>query len=349
MEDLCKRFPHVGEHILAYLDPTSVRTFKKTSKDASKFVESSRLFWISMIQKRFARLVVNRNFVDYEKRYEEHIDVPKTWKKFVVKTPIKMLRKMTAAYETFSNLNRKYAFSYTQLDNSLSPLHIAAATGDSELSTYIVGKNRGPVPTYYNGVTPFHLAARMGHLEVYKVLLENFEDNNPGDKFGETPLHLAADEGHLEMCIFLFDKVVEKNPRTNGNGDIPLRRAYKGNEMPVFLYMFENIEEKNPVTNTKTGNTLLHDAVHKEDLETCALIINNASITNPGNKKQLTPLHHAAISGYFEVFKLIFEKTVDKNPMDHDGKTPLDHAKTYNPFDDEVRREGKARILSRFK
>ena len=344
MEEL-KRFPHIGEQILGYLNATTLRNFKKSSKEASKFVEDARFFWIDLILKRFAHR-------------EKGIVLTDPWKEIVIRTPINILRMLADAYEKFSELHRRSGifwgyliskdFSYIQFDKKLSPLHIAAATGDSDLSSYIVGKIKENIPIGPNGVTPFHLAAIMGHLEVYKVLLEKFGDINPENKNGETPLHYAAGEGHLSMCTFLLDKVEVKNPQTHSSGEIPMGRAYQNNNMTVFRYMFENTNGKNPITNRNTRNTLLHDAVYKEDLETCALIINNVSVTNPVNNRLITPLHQAATDGNFEIFKLIFEKTDVKNPTDHDGKTPLDNAKTLGQWDSKATQEGKAKIVAEF-
>ena len=349
MEEL-KRFPHLGEQIMTYLNPTTLRNFKKTSKDASTLVENARFFWIGFIQKRFARK-------------EERIVLPDQWEKIVKRTPVNILRMLAVAYEKFSELHGRTGifwgfliskdFSYLQFDKDLSPLHIAAATGYLDLIKYIVGKINGNIPKGPdNGITPFHLAAIMGHLEVYKVLLDNFGEINPENKNGETPLHFAAGEGHLSICTFLFDKVLDKNPETHSSGEIPIGRAYQNDNMEVFLYMFENTDGeddgKNPTTNRTTGNTLLHDAACNEDLETCRLIINNVSNKNPGNNLLKTPLHQAATDGNFEVFKLIFEKIDVKNPVDHDGKTPLDNAKTLKQWDNKATQEGKAKIIEEF-
>ena len=363
MENICIRFPHVGTHILAILDPNSLRTFKKSSKIACKLVEDSRFFWISMIQKRFVRLVYNPNYTIFDgslldDRFIERNDLPEQWKEFVAQTPIEMLRRMTTAYESFSQLDSIDRFfksyrtiqvlAYRQFDRNLTPLHIAAATGDTELCAYIIRKNHNKVPIGPPGLTPHHFAARLGNIEVYKVLLQNDGDNNPGNQHGVTPLYLAAAKGNLEMCTFLFGIIVEKSPRVHGCGDIPLGVAYRNNHMPVFLYIFENSGEKNPITNTHMGTTLLHDAVDKEDLETCALIIKNVSYPNSGDKKLFTPLHKAAIEGYFEVFKIIFENTIDKNPIDIYGKKPLDYTLKRRQ-DHPLVVERKTRIFNEFR
>ena len=154
-------------------------------------MKSARIFWIRLIQKRF--------------KYTN--DLPETWKQILVKTPIKILEKITAANEEFSRIEYfGYLISVCgQLSKSLTPLHIAAATGDLELSAYIARKiaNNGPitrVPNEYHGdlipknndeLTSFLQAAKFGHFKEFVLIFQ------PQTDVAETPLHFAAKMGHL--------------------------------------------------------------------------------------------------------------------------------------------------------
>ena len=94
----------------------------------------------------------------------------------------------------------------------------------------------------------------------------------------------------------MFDNGLEKNPRKRPNGEIPVGVAFENNKRPVFLYMFEKLIDKNLMTNWLTGgNTLLHEAVLKKDLETCKLVIKNQkSDKNLPNREGVTPVHQAS-------------------------------------------------------
>ena len=45
-----------------------------------------------------------------------------------------------------------------------------------------------------------------------------------------------------------------------------------------------------------------------------------------GYDPNLTPLHNAALAGKFDMFQYIYENAKNKNPIDHDGDTPLHKA-----------------------
>ena len=340
MEDICfaLRFPDIGENILIHLDPTSLRVVKQCSKSICAFVESVRLYWIRLILKRF-----------------DSDDLPQPWQQLLVNTPISMLKMIVMETVKFSEIEPQIAyFGYQkilngQLCRDVTPLHIAAATGNSKLTSYII-ERFGYVQIARNGETPLHMAARMGHLDAYKIMAQNFANINPGNQFGDTPFHVAASRGHFEICKYLFAMVPVKNPKRRPFGRLPLGIAYANDHMLIFLHIYKQSDDKNPETNWISGNTLLHDAILKEDVGIYKFICKNLNQENknPPNNNGETPLHLAAKVGNFQLFHLIHESTDIKNPFDRDGKTPLDNAESYSAQDNEARRVGKARIFSEF-
>ena len=67
--------------------------------------------------------------------------------------------------------------------------------------------------TYFEGLTPIHVAAATGDLQ----LLSKFEDKSPGQYLEDsddcTPLYYAAQNGHLEVCEHILEWVEEKIPK----------------------------------------------------------------------------------------------------------------------------------------
>ena len=51
IEDLCKRFPQIGEEILKYLDNTTIAKCTLVSKTMHSFIGSQKVFWIRKINK----------------------------------------------------------------------------------------------------------------------------------------------------------------------------------------------------------------------------------------------------------------------------------------------------------
>ena len=67
--------------------------------------------------------------------------------------------------------------------------------------------------TYFEGLTPIHVAAATGDLQ----LLSKFEDKSPGQYLEDsddcTPLYYMAQNGHLEVCEHILEWVEEKIPK----------------------------------------------------------------------------------------------------------------------------------------
>ena len=56
MEELCYRFPVIGELVLNNLDEQSLSNCQEASRVISQFVIKERLFWIRIIQKYYKNL-----------------------------------------------------------------------------------------------------------------------------------------------------------------------------------------------------------------------------------------------------------------------------------------------------
>ena len=180
--------------------------------------------------------------------------------------------------------------------------------------------------TDYIGITPLHLAAKKGHSEICKFIIERVEDKNPADIVGDTPLHFAAASGHLGLCKFILKNINsldEKNPRGR-KGLTPLHLAAENGYLDICKLMFEYVDKKNPACDR--GDTPLHLATINGRLNVCKLIMMKTNFNNPKNHFGNTPLHYAAIQGQFDLCKFIMENIGDKNPSGRQGDTPLHEA-----------------------
>ena len=166
---------------------------------------------------------------------------------------------------------------------NMSPLHLAAATGQTQVVIDII-KKEGKIDQYFKIVdkdlggknqnlmrTPLHYAVggyfsvkRDGYFSVCKALVENLDDKNPGDWNGCTPLHSAVVWGSFEICKLIVDNLVVKNP-ADKRGMTPLHWAAR-EELSKFKLIFENAEDKNPADFT-FKQTPLHYAAQWGVLE----------------------------------------------------------------------------------
>ena len=77
----------------------------------------------------------------------------------------------------------------------------------------------------------------------------------------------------------------------------------------------------------QTGNTPLHDAVLKGNLDEAAKLLDDGADVNAANDQGNTPLHFAALSGSADAVTLLVDKGADEAAANQDGKTALDIAR----------------------
>ncbi|MBH05973.1 MAG: hypothetical protein CMJ20_06595 [Phycisphaeraceae bacterium] len=71
------------------------------------------------------------------------------------------------------------------------------------------------------------------------------------------------------------------------------------------------------------GDTALHLASRKGDLEIIKFLLSLKAMVDAGNADGKTPLHYAASSGGDEIVDMLMEADADADAKDHHGRTPL--------------------------
>jgi ankyrin repeat protein len=79
---------------------------------------------------------------------------------------------------------------------------------------------------------------------------------------------------------------------------------------------------------SELGDTLLHQAAEKGDVEEARALLEQGVDINARNEYRQTPLHLAVINKQREVFELLLEKGAEVNTRNLDGNTPLHAAVT---------------------
>eukprot|EP01094_Clydonella_sp_ATCC50884_P018377 TRINITY_DN3391_c0_g1_i2.p1 TRINITY_DN3391_c0_g1~~TRINITY_DN3391_c0_g1_i2.p1 ORF type:complete len:277 (+),score=84.85 TRINITY_DN3391_c0_g1_i2:176-1006(+) len=92
-------------------------------------------------------------------------------------------------------------------NQSLSPLHMAAKLGYSNIAKVLVELGRACLSVRsVGGMSPLHVAAQAGHADIVRYFIEQHGANaNERDGVNSTPLHLAVQCGRREVVRVLVD------------------------------------------------------------------------------------------------------------------------------------------------
>ena len=229
-------------------------------------------------------------------------------------------------------------------DDGLAVLHNAALAGDLELFLYLMENGSDVFSKTKDGRSCFHLAAEKGHLKICKLLLKNYnfdiharDDDmftvmlrascsddlelleyliqNGSDilsktKHGGSCLHLAAKNGHLKICKALLEKYNFDIHATDDSSWTALHGAAWSGDLELLQYLIENGSDI--FSETNDGRSCLHLAAKRGHLKICRALLQNYNLDMYARDDSgLYVLHHAAWSGYLELFQYLIEKGSD--------------------------------------
>ena len=271
----------------------SLVTCKMSSRNINAFITEGRFFWL-------------RQMGRYNKYFQKfHAD----WNITIIWTSTFNLMQLAEAIHQFFAKE-----GYPKLkQEQLSPLDVAAESGNLELCKYIFGKMKNNVPAVRNRGFAMQLAALRGHLEIVKFLTENGVEKNPQDEKEWTLLHLVGRCGHFEIYKYISVGIDNKNPRCQA-GLTPLHFAAGQGNLDVCKMIMENVQNRNP--GNDNGDTPLHVAAKKGHLDVCKLIVESMLNKNIEVIQDHTQTDSVAVNG--QICELI-----NVNPMNNLGHTPL--------------------------
>jgi ankyrin repeat protein len=182
--------------------------------------------------------------------------------------------------------------------------------------------------------TPLHKAVLQGNSSIVDILINTNVSLNSLDRAGETPLHLACLKGHQTIVDALLKAGAQVNLKDR-HGRTPLHNAVLADKAAIVVSL---VQHKAHLTPDKRGNSPLHIAAEKGHSEVLNLLLSMKSATKrifDGNVgKKFTPLHLAAAKGHTTCVVLLLQKMKPKiDVTDHHGMTPLHHAAIQGHFD----------------
>jgi ankyrin repeat protein len=127
------------------------------------------------------------------------------------------------------------------IDNKINVVMYAAILGDTNMMSLFISEGyKINEIDYPNGVTPLHIAVAKSDYEMSELLIGNGMNVNSGDKAQKTPLHLAASLGHNNVAILLLEHSADAH-KEDQYGITPLDEAIKnGNDTLVTIMRGNN-------------------------------------------------------------------------------------------------------------
>jgi len=174
-----------------------------------------------------------------------------------------------------------------------------------------------------NTSSPLHIAASTGNLEAVDIFLNNSVDINIKNFDNETPLFSAVDTGksNLEMIKYLIKKGAKTDLKNNAGWTL-LHIAVINNNLETLKYLVENnfidIEAKD-----EDGYSPLFLAIENGLIDICNYLISKNANINTQDIYKSSALHLVIESENLEMIKYLIDKGIDINIKDEEGNTAL--------------------------
>ena len=180
----------------------------------------------------------------------------------------------------------------------------------------------GDVPYTHREMSLLAMEVYHGRLGVLQLLVKHGADVNQKTEGNIGPLDVAIESGNFPIVKIILNEIEEKNPFSGLFGTALHTAAFYG-DCDIFKYIFElSNEEKNPA-HLVNRMTPLHHAASNGHFNIVEMILEEIE-EMPIDSRGVTPLHEAALRGHEDIVNLLLDNSEqDKNHSDYDGNTPL--------------------------
>uniref|UniRef100_A0ABD2XK67 ZU5 domain-containing protein n=1 Tax=Trichogramma kaykai TaxID=54128 RepID=A0ABD2XK67_9HYME len=210
--------------------------------------------------------------------------------------------------------------------NDITPLLLACHYDHPNVAQLLLEKGASPLLASQNGQTALHIAARKNQMDIASTLLEHSAKANVESKAGFTPLHLSSQKGHYDMTNLLIEHGAEPNHKAK-NGLTALHLCAQEDFIRVASILVKN--GANVEAETETGYRPIHVAAHFGNLSMIKFLLKHGAEIDVKTKQNYTALHQAAQQGHAHIVSALVEANANHRALTNDGLLALDIAKTF--------------------
>ena len=198
-----------------------------------------------------------------------------------------------------------------------TPLHLAAALDNYDISLYLIEKGSDINIPNGNFYTPLMFAG----IRVAILLVEKGADVNYISPYGWSALAEAFGSGKVEVADYLINNGVNIQDAKTHEGMKMLIAALRAGSIN---YLDKCLQAGlNPAIESESGSNLIHFAAESNSLELINKLINLGVQPDKTNIYGWTPLHTAAYHGSKKVVELLIQHGLSKDERTPAGKTPF--------------------------
>ncbi|KAH0788615.1 serine/threonine-protein phosphatase 6 regulatory ankyrin repeat subunit A-like isoform X1 [Histomonas meleagridis] len=216
-------------------------------------------------------------------------------------------------------------------------LHYAAISSALKISAFMVEQFPQDHFQNINKITPAHIAAQQGNVDLLAIyqnsttLLTDLSSN------GWSPLHFAIYYGQIEAVRFLLENKINSvdDLILGAESTIPfLNHRRLRFVSPYDLALIAGQKEIAALLETYDALPSLHSAVSKRDLLAITYLVESPfspfkdKIDLQAGRSKYTPLHIAALRGYYDICHYLIQSNASLTVVDSNGLSPLELAVT---------------------
>jgi len=182
------------------------------------------------------------------------------------------------------------------------------------------------------GQTDLHRAVKDNDIALVRELISDDRNVNAQDKDDWTPLHIATHENHIEVAILLLQHPKIDVTLKTKDSTTPLFYALRSNNdnceelWDLFVKVGGDVTDRG-----KQGTTLLHEATMRLNTRAIKWLIKEFCNVNAKDDRGDTALHIAVHQNDRDVIALLLESGADRHLQNNSQKTALNYAQTISP------------------